>query len=352
MVTRDDVARLAQTSSAVVSYVINGGPRSVAAPTRERVLAAIEELGYRPNAVARALRAASTTVLGLVVPDIANPFFAELASAIENEAFQQGYTLFLGSSMRDDDRQASYLQAFLEHQVQGLLLIGATEHSGGRIPPATEAALRAAGVPLVCLDRMPEGLDASALVVDNADGGFQATRHLLEHGHAEIGTLTGPPHLSTSRERSKGWAKALRQAGIDPKSQVSVSAEFDRHAAYESARELLRRSDRPRALFVQSDEQAIGVLHAAAAEGVRVPRDLAVVSFDGIRESRLTHPALTTVQQPVDLAGRRAVEMVVERIRGEATTQVNESLPVSLIVRESCGCSQRARPRSRGGVAS
>jgi LacI family transcriptional regulator len=332
------VARRAKTSSAVVSYVVNGGPRSVSEATRERVMAAVQELGYRPNALARALRSASSKVLGLIVPDIANPFFAELALSVETAAFGRGYSVFLGNAMHDDQQQASYLRAFAEHQVSGLLLVGAAEPGRNRLPPATKAALGASAVPLVFLDRLPGGVEGSALSVDNRDGGYQATRHLVEHGHTAIGCMSGPLDLSPSRERDAGWAAALHEGGIDPERQLVVRSEFDRHEAYDVARRLFTRRRRPTALFVHSDEQAIGVLHAAAAEDVSIPGDIAVVSFDGIRESRLTHPALTTVQQPMELAGRRAVELVLQRISGSRPQPRSEQLPVTLVVRDSCGC--------------
>lgn len=343
MVTRDDVARRAGTSSAVVSYVVNNGPRGVSEPARQRVLAAMEELGYRPNALARALRSASNPVLALVVPDIANPFFAELALAIEKAAFEMGYALFLGNAMHDDEQQASYLRAFGEHQVQGMLLIGATQRRGGDLPPATKAALKSLASPLVFLDRLPRGVDGAAVAVDNASGGYQATRHLLEHGHALVGMVTGPPNLSPTRERERGWARALREAGTDPDAMPVLRAEFDRYNAYQTVRPLLASRQSPSALFVQSDEQAIGVLHAAEAAGVKVPQQLAVASFDGIRESALTNPPLTTVQQPVELAGQRAVGLLRDRIDGVNASKVNEMLPVQLMIRVSCGCEDHVR---------
>ena len=306
--------------------------------TRKRVLDAVEELGYRPNALARALRSSSSRVLGLVVPDIANPFFAELSLAIERAAFQHGYSLFLGNAMHDDEQQASYLRAFVEHQVEGILLIGATQRGRRLLPPATRAALHSMTVPLVFLDRLPGDVAGRALVVDNVDGGYRATRHLLDHGHRSIGCFAGPADLSPARERKRGWAKALREAHLDPNAQLLVRAEFDRHQAYDVAREMFRSTNRPTAMFVHSDEQAIGVLHAAAASAVDIPGDLAVVSFDGVRESRLTHPALTTVEQPVEATGRRAVELVIDGAGTDSRSDSSETLPVTLVIRESCGC--------------
>ena len=354
MVTRDEVARAAGTSSAVVSYVVNGGPRSVSPETRQRVLDAVDRLGYRPNALARALRSASSRVLGLVVPDITNPFFAELALAIERAAFQRGYTLFLGNAMHDDGRQAGYLTSFADHQVRGILLIGAESSSRG-LPPATKAALQGNAVPTVFLDRVPPGVGGVRLSVDNRQGAYEATTHLVRHGHTAIGRLSGPSRLSSTRDRDKGWTSALTDAAIDPQDQVLVRADFDRYAAYEAALELFARPVQPTALFVHSDEQAIGVLHAAVTCKVRIPEDLAVVSFDGIRESALIHPSLTTVQQPLELAAERAVELLIEGITTGDSKATNESLPVSLVVRESCGCPAPAtagRPAEAAGAPS
>lgn len=350
MVTRDEVARAANTSSAVVSYVMNGGPRSVSEGTRLRVLKAVEELGYRPNAVARALRSASSNVLGLIVPDITNPFFAELALAIERRAFERGYSLFLGNAMHEDAKQAGYLRAFSDHQVRGVLLIGATGGQRGSFPPATKAALAAQNMTLVFLDRMPRGSNGVMLRVDNQRGAYEATRHLLvDHGYPSVGLISGPEHASSARDRTRGWSKALNEAGLDPAKQVRGQAEFDRYDAFDVARVLLSGRRRPRALFVHSDEQAIGVLHAADAVELRIPDELAVVSFDGIRESALTRPPLTTVQQPLELAAERALDLLIEGIDRGQDAAKTETLPVRLIVRESCGCAAPDRKHERTG---
>lgn len=320
--------------------MINGGPRRVADATRQRVLAAVEDLGYRPNAVARALRSASSRVLGLVLPDITNPFFAELALAIERCAAQRGYSLFLGNAMREDAQQAGYLTAFSEHQVRGVLLIGATSGPQGAFPPITKAVLESQDIALVFLDRVPRGARGVSLRVDNVRGAYEATKHLIEHGHTSIGRISGPSSLSSARDRDKGWAKALAEVGIDARTQISEQAEFDRYGAYQLARRMFSAQKRPSALFVHSDEQAIGVLHAATTEEVRIPQDVAVVSFDGIRESALTHPPLTTVQQPLELAAQRAVDLLIEGIDNGNLSAKTETLPVRLVIRNSCGCGE------------
>ncbi len=347
MVTRDDVAARAGTSSAVVSYVVNGGPRRVSAATRSKVLRAIEDLGYRPNGLARALRTQKTFTIGLVVPDSVNPFFAQLARAVEDAAFARGYVLLLGNSSQDDTRQAAYVSTFLQRQVDGLILIADSDIGQSSLPEQTASALRGAGTPLVLLDRHPSDLWALSLTVDNEGGAYMATNHLLEHGHADVACIAGPSDLHPVEERTHGWQRALREAGIKPKAKSLVRSRFRRDEGYLAAEELLRAAKRPTAIFAQSDEQAIGALRWAHENRVRVPEDVALVSFDGVDESAYTNPALSTVAQPIEDLGRRTVELVVGPQPGEDGSPADrpsahrpECLPVRLVIRRSCGCAE------------
>jgi LacI family transcriptional regulator len=340
MVTRDDVADRAGMSSAVVSYVVNGGPRRVSAATRSKVLRAIEELGYRPNGLARALRTQKTFTIGLVVPDNTNPFFAQLARAVEEAAFARGYVLLLGNSGQDNTRQAAYVNTLLERQVDGLILIADSDIGQPSLPAQTASALQGAGTPLVLLDRHPSDLWAPSVTVDNEGGGYMATRHLLDHGHAEVACLAGPADLAPAQERTHGWRRALREAGVKRPARLLARSRFRRDAGYLVAKELLAGPSRPTALFAQSDEQAIGLLRWANEAGVRVPEDLALVSFDGIDESGYTNPPLSTVAQPVDELGRRTVDLVVSSEPGAGRKSPSQPgcLPVRLLTRRSCGC--------------
>lgn len=336
MVTQDEVAKEAGTSTAVVSYVVNNGPRNVSEGTRERVLAAVDKLGYRPNALARSLRSASSTTLGLIAADITNPYCSEIALAVETSALQQGHSLLLGNAMQNDERQAKHLRTFIEHQVRGIVFVGSavTEED---VLPATTAALRGNKTPLIFLDRPASALGGISIRVDNRGGAYAATTHLLEHGHTEVASFGGALALSVVQDRRDGWEQALRDQGLDPARQQVVQSSFDRYDAFRVARELLGEPSRPRAMFVQSDEQAIGVLHACADLGIRVPDDLALVSFDGIRESGIITPGLTTVQQPITEAGELAVALLLGTEQRGALDGHTDALPVRLIVRQSCG---------------
>jgi LacI family transcriptional regulator len=329
-VRRADVARLAGTSPAVVSYVLNGGPRPVSPQTRAKVLRAIEQLGYRPNGIARSLRMSRTMTLGLVVPDNANPFFAELARAIEEESFANGYTLLIGNAAEDHDRQNTYVRTFLARQVDGLFIVPA--HG----PAGFLAELQRAGRPWVSLDRQVAGAGAPAVLVDNRGGAYAATRHLVEHGRRRVACLAGPADVMPATDRVAGWRDALAEEGIRPRAMSVWHAPFGRRAGYLASREILGTPDRPDAIFVASDEQALGSLRAIAELGLRCPRDVAVVSFDGIPATAYSTPALTTMAQPFADLGRAAVAHLLAQIAGG--TSPAEVLPVSLITRGSCGC--------------
>lgn len=345
-VTRDDVARAARVSPAVVSYVLNDGPRPVADATRARVLEAIRTLGYRPNGIARALKLRRTHTLGLVVPDISNPFFAELAKAIEDAAFERGYALLLGNSSEDGAREAAQLSTLCDRQVDALMVIGANAR-----PDLTECL--ALGVPVVALDRCVDEVPAPTVVVDSERGGHAATRHLQEHGHELIGCLAGPPDLPSAHDRQRGWERAMRDAGHGAALEdLVVTTAFNRPGGYAGTLELLAGSRRPTALFATSDLQAIGALRAMSGMGLRVPDDIAVVAFDGTQESEYTSPPLTVVRQPVEVIATVAVQKLIAQL-GTTSGDVevtHEVLPFDFIVRRSCGCRPvtPATPRSGG----
>lgn len=337
MVTRDEVAREAGTSSAVVSYVINNGPRNVSDATRERVLAAIAKLDYRPNAVARSLRSSSSTVIGLIVTDISNAYCGELAVAVENSALARNHTLLLGNSMHDDERQAKHIETFFAQQAKGIVFIGST-FGGEDFLAATSAVLRGNRSPLVLLDRSTSEFGATAILVDNRGGARTATEHLLGHGHRSIANFSGATGHSAVRERTQGWTDAMGAAGIDVAAQRQYESALDRYEAFAAARAMLESPDRPSAIFSHSDEQSIGIIYAATQLGLRIPEDIALVSFDGIKESSIITPGVTTIQQPIARAGKLAVDLVLDACDGGPSPEHSELLPVELVVRRSCGC--------------
>lgn len=328
---RADVARLAGTSPAVVSYVLNGGPRGVSPETRARVLAAIEQLGYRPNGIARSLRMSRTMTLGLVVPDTSNSFFAQLAGSIESAAFSENYTLLIGNAAEDDERQTLYVRTFLARQVDGLFLVpahGAT---------SCVAELRRSRVPWLTMDRQIPGSDAPAVLADNRGGARAATEHLIEHGRRRIACISGPEDVVPANDRVRGWRDALAASGVRAGDMAVWHGPFGRRAGYRGAHELLA-DGRFDAVFVASDQQALGVLRALQELGIRCPEDVAIVSFDGIAATAYSRPALSTMAQPFGEIGRTAVKLLLERMASPQADPTPAILPVSLVARGSCGC--------------
>ncbi len=326
-VTRTVVAQRAGVSTAVVSYVLNNGPRPVAEGTKRRVLAAIDELGYRPNSVARALKTQRTHTLGLLVPDNSNPYFAELGKAIEHEAYGRGYAILLGNSDNNVERESFQLAALTDRRVDGLLLIGIQGN------PSSEVDF--GDTPVIYLDRFDASGSQSSVVVDNEDGARQGVRHLLGHGHRRILCLAGPAHLQAAEARLAGWRIELEHAGIDTRDLV-VRTDFTRLAGYEATREILAGANRPTAIFASSDLQGVGALRACHDAGLRVPEDVAVLSFDGTQESEYTSPPLSVVQQDIPALAKAAVELILRQHNGSAVEQL--TMPCSLLIRQSCGC--------------
>ncbi len=347
MVTQQDVARLAGTSTAVVSYVLNNGPRPVAPATRDRVLQAVAELRYRPNAAARALSRRKDDLVGLVVPNFRNPFFGMLATAIEETARNRGFTVVVGTAQHDDDRQAEYIGTFVGRQAAGLILVGTGQEESASIGPATTAVLVAErGIPLVSTDPLPRGSAGLSLLPDNRAGAINAVEHLLGHGHRSIAMLAGPSGFQAVQERVEGWQATLTAADVDSGRQIVLRSRFDRYEASRLMLAELERGSRFEAIFVHTDEQALGVLHAAAVAGLRIPHDLAIVSFDGIDEAELVTPGLTTIIQSISTYGDLAIDAIERQTHKPLDRRQVRRVATTLKVRESCGCATRTKERS------
>lgn len=323
-VTRADVARLAGVSTAVVSYTLNAGTRKkVSDATRARVLEAVATLGYRPNAAARALKLGSTAQLGLVVPGVLNRFFADLTDHLEREAAARGLALLVTSSRDGVD---AVIARLVDRQVDGVILTSGVDQQ------QTER-LADLDVPAVLINR--EGTAGVAGVgVDRYQGARLAVGHLVEHGHRDIAYVGRPDEAA---QRYRGWVDALAAVGAAP--GPVIASDFSREHGYRAGQTLAALETRPTAVFISSDEQAVGALLALHEAGIAVPEEIAVTSFDGSQESAYCWPPLTTAAQPLAEMARLAVERVVT---AEPDTDVE--LPAELVVRRSCGCPARSSP--------
>lgn len=337
MATIKDVAARAGISYTTVSHVVNG-TRPVSDAVRSKVEAAIAELRYVPSGVARSLKARSTGTLGLLVPNASNPYFAELARGIEDHAERNGYSVILCNSDDDTDKQLRYLRVLLERRIDGLIV--ATVDSDA----AFANALAAVRVPLMLVDRALNGVRADCVQVDHEQGGYLATRHLLDLGHRRIACIGGPAATEVVQQRTAGYHRALDEAQVMPMPVADCA--FTSPAGHAAARMLLQGDDVPSAIFAGNDMIALGVLRAAFENGTRVPDELSVVGFDDIEVSRYLYPALTTVGQSVGQLGERAAKRLLERIQTPALVAEQQRVEPALVLRESSApCNEHRRSR-------
>nr|WP_246580788.1 LacI family DNA-binding transcriptional regulator [Deinococcus aestuarii] len=326
-VTHKDVAERAGVSVATVSYVLNGGPRPVSPETRARVQAVIDELEYYPNELARGLRLRQSRAVGLLLPNITNPFYAEVAQALEAYCHAQGFLVMLCNSGGEAEREARYVQALRAGRVDAMVVVPSSE------PTALLRPILQARLPVVVLEHDVQGVPCIA--IDEFRGGQVGTGHLLELGHRRVALLRETPTSALSRERVDGYREALAQAGLpyDPALVVecgATQAEGDR-----VMRGLLTLPEPPTAIFAHNDLLALGACRAVQHAGLGVPGDLSVVGYDDISSAAYLNPPLTTVRFPKAEMGRLAGELILKLLRGEALPAQTITLPVELVVRAS-----------------
>ncbi|MEU6419567.1 LacI family DNA-binding transcriptional regulator [Streptomyces spiralis] len=301
-----DVARAAGVSVGTVSNVINR-PETVATETRARVLSAIDRLGYVRSESARQLRAGRSRIMGLLVLDMGNPFFVDVARGAERAAREAGLGVMVCNSAQSVGEEAEYLSLFAEQRVRGVLLTP-TDATGRNI-----AAFRRHNIPFVLVDRVAEGASECSVSVDDVAGGALAVRHLVDAGHRSIAYVSGPPGLNQVRDRRTGALNALREAGLGPDVLRELPTErLDVAAGRDAGARLLGLADRPTAVFCANDLLALGVLQAMYAAGVGVPDDLAIVGYDDIEFAAAAAVPLTSVRQPAVTMGALAAELLLE----------------------------------------
>ncbi|MBV8380336.1 MAG: LacI family DNA-binding transcriptional regulator [Paucibacter sp.] len=328
MSTIKDVAALAGVSFTTVSHVLNE-TRPVSAEARARVLAAVEEIGYLPSAVARSLRKSETKIVGVLVPNVQNPFFAELVCGVEACCRQAGYSVLICNSDNDPRHQQDYMRTLLEKRVDGLLLSSAGDDE------ALARIFKMARVPAVTVDRLVPGVRGDRVSVNNQEGARLAVEHLISLGHRRIACISGPREFEVSRERVEGWRRALADAGIEADESLVVERDFSSPGGYAATRELLRGGHGITAVFASNDMMAVGALRAAAELGVRLPQQLSVIGFDDIELSRYVFPALSTAGVSIRELGAEAGRVLIGRIENSTAALRDIQLTPSLVVRES-----------------
>lgn len=354
MPTIKDVAERAGVSPTTVSHTING-TRVVDPATQERVWAAVRELGYRPNGLARGLRRRQTHTIGLIIPDNANPFFADLARSIEDVGFANGYSVILCNSDRSQEKEAAYIEVLLSKQVDGLILAS----TGDNLDALRQVML--AGLPIVMIPGGLPDVPVDVVMSHEEEAGALAARYLIGLGHRRIGCITGPRDTSASAGRVTGFRAALAEAGIDLPPEATVKGDFRVGGGRDGMAELLRRDLGLTAVFVANDAMALGALSAIRAAGLQVPDDISIIGFDGIWLGEAAVPPLTTIGHSLPKVGEAAVRLLLDRMRDPSLPARRELLHAALIERESCravnstvsrrGASDERRTRPPAAVA-
>jgi len=334
MATLKDVAEKAGVSVTTVSRVINH-PSKVKSETLATVRRAISALDYRPSRIAQRLRdrAGSGELIGLMIPDIQNPFYSGIVRGTEDVAFSRDSATVLCNTDEDPSRQKFYLDVLQGESADGVLL--PPLFRDGRLALDLEEL----GIPVVCFDRRIPGDPVDTVAIDNLEGARQMTAHLLALGHKRVGLIVGPNSLSTSVERADGYRKALRDAGIPVDDAIVRMVSPRPQAGYEHTIDLIAMDDRPTAIFAGNNQLTLGVVSAVKERNLRIPDDMAVVGFDDAPWAELLASPLTTIRQPTYEMGRRAAELLFARMAQPDRMPALITLRPELIIRRSCGAS-------------
>jgi DNA-binding LacI/PurR family transcriptional regulator len=334
-VNMQHIAKVAGVSIGTVSHVINGKV-AVSASLRERVLEAIRLLEYQPSQMARGLRRNTTDMIGMIIPDITNPFFPAVVRGAEDIAYTGSFRLLLCNSDNDASKEAAYFNELRTFRPAGVIVIP----SGGT---TLLTQLRADDPPLIFVDRCPVGWKGDAVVTANESGAVKATQYLIEMGHRRLAMISGPAEFSNARERLEGFRQVIREANIMLPMEYLQEGEFTSRSGFACMKKLLEMNPRPSAVFVANDLMAAGALQAIRETGLTCPQDISLFGFDDLEFSSLMDPPLHTVHQPGYQMGSTAAQMLLERIQDTTRPTQTVLLETSLEIR---GSVRRMRQRA------
>ena len=330
MATLRDVARRAGVSVGSVSAVANGA--AVSPALRAKVVQAIEELGYVPDAVARSLKIGKTKTVGFVIPDITNPHFSGIARAVERACDAAGYTVMLSDTADDPAKELRHLQLMRTQRVDGVIMV-----PGGADKADAALLKKVVSAPVVLVDRQLADFGSDHVVLDNRMASRLLVEYLIRIGHRRIGIVSGLPNLSLSQDRLAGYREALEEQGVAYDERLVAWGKFQVEPAARATVMLLGVRPRPTAIIATSNHTTVGVMTALADQGFRCPQDISVAAIDDFAWARAFAPRLTTAAQPIEAIGREAVRCLLSRVSGEETgPQRTIVLQPSLIVRNSC----------------
>jgi LacI family transcriptional regulator len=327
--TIKDVAELAGVHPSTVSRVINDDSR-ISEKTKNKVLLIIKKLGYTPNAIARGLKTKRTHTLGMLIPDITNPFFAEIARGVEDAANANGFNIILCNTDDKLKKERIYLEILKEKRVDGLIL--GTAH----IKDKSILELEKKKFPYILLSRNIEGLDKNCVIVDDVVGGIIVTEYLIKLGHRRIAHITGSPTVRAANNRLEGYKFALEKHQIEYYEELVEEGDFRIKGGYQAMKKFLELPEPPTAIFAANDLLALGAMQAIQKKKYHIPEDFCIIGFDDIRLASFVYPPLTTIRQPMLEMGALAVKMLLRIIEEGEFNQIKIVLKPKLIIRESC----------------
>jgi LacI family transcriptional regulator, repressor for deo operon, udp, cdd, tsx, nupC, and nupG len=325
------VSELAGVSTATVSRTLKM-PDVVTAKTREKVMKAVQEAGYRPNWLATSVKTGRANTIVVLVPNLVNPFFMRIIGGIEQAAQERGYTVLLCDTQGDSKRENDYASMVLTNRADGLIQL---DHS---FPFSENDAQLAESIPMVSVcERIHSNKKYPVVALDNYAASRALAHHLVAYGHSQFGAIVGQVSSQIYRDRLAGLKSVLEEEGIPFDDNMVVGNSYSIETGIDGARELISRAHRPTAIFCFNDDIAIGAMHELRRQGLKVPDDISVVGFDNVKVSAFINPPLTTVDQPAYEMGRRALELLCNVIDGIPLTRSSEMLPFKLLERESSG---------------
>lgn len=330
MLTIRDVARLAGVSIATVSAVING-KGGVSPELTQRVVGAMETLDYHPNQVARSLKVRETRTIGMVIPDVTNPFFTDVMRGVEDEARRNGYSVIFCNTDEDPELELHQLNTLFARRVDGVLLAPTHSHTA-------QDRLTRRRFPVVLFDRIPTDFSGAAVVIDNLEASRKAVRHLIELGHERIAIITGRLSLSNGLDRLEGFRRALQEAHLPLPEGYIARGNFRLESGYECALQLMQLPDPPSAIFSCNNKMTLGVMRALGQLGIPCPERVSVLGFDDFDWAANFSPRLTTIAQPAYQMGKTAVELLLRQLpTRKESTDGNQvvTLAATLRVRDS-----------------
>lgn len=328
-ITIQDIAKLASVSTTTVSRVINNKTEGVSEITRKKILKIIQDTGYKPSSLARGLITKRTKTIGLIIPDITNPFFPEMARGVEDMANKNGFNVFLCNTDDNPSKERKYIDALKEKYVDGIILTVSSNPNDEHINELLKS-----DIPIVMMDRELEDSDVKCVYIDNLEGGYIATKYLINLGHKKIGCITGPLKSKSAIDRYKGYEKAMLENGIPLNKDLVIESNYKIEGGVLATNKLLNKSE-VSAIFVCNDIMAYGAYRAIKQRGYSVPQDISIVGFDNIYISNMMEKELTTINQPTYSMGATATKMLIRSINGERINKKHICFKPKLIIRES-----------------